>query len=257
VNRLTPFTRKRAALRAELQAALEQAVQEELQWLWRRVRVKIRTASAQLHKVSFYENHAVWERFEQRLHERLIDLVADGTISLLALEEALAKQSLPGVPFEFDYQTVLNQIEPELAKRIRHVRVTTQRKVASRINQFFATPGETTEAVVRDLSPEFGRPRAANIAQNEITSANSKMQQHVAGVLGVGTWWWQTRRDSLVCTNKLRGPDGALYAGCRELHGKVFNIGQAMPPDGSHIGCRCDAVLILVPPAKGAGGFVR
>ena len=257
MNRLTPFTRQRSALRSELQAKIDQAALEELQWLWRRVRVKIRTASAQLHKVSFYENHEVWERFEQRLHSRMIDLVADGTISLLALEEAMAKQSLPGVPFEFNYQTVLNAIEPELARRIRRVRVNTQRQVAARINQFFATPGETVESVVRDLAHEFGRSRAANIAQNEITSANSKIQQHVASALGVTTWWWQTKRDSLVCRQKLRGPDGALYNGCRELHGKIFRIDQPMPPDGSHISCRCDGVLILVPPAKGAGGFVR
>jgi hypothetical protein len=252
MKRLTDAARQRSRLQAELQARIEQATHEELQWLWRRVRVKLRTASSQLRKVSFYENHAVWERFEERLHKRLIDLVADGIVPLFTLEEAIARMQPLSDPFEFNYQAVLNQIEADLALQIRRVRVSTQRKVAARINQWFATPGETMEAAVRDLSPHFGRPRADLIAQTEITRAASLIQEHVAGVLGINQWWWQTKRDSLVCTKRLQGPDGAWYNGCRALHGRVFNVGQKMPP--GHPDCRCSSVLMR--PSEVARGVV-
>jgi hypothetical protein len=258
MKRLTDATRQRARLQAELQARLEQATHEELQWLWRRVRVKLRTTSTQIRKVSYYENQAIWERFEERLHKRLIDLVADGIVPLFALEESLARMQPLAEPFEFSYQSVLNSIEGELAKQIRRVRISTQRQVAARINQWFATPGETMEAIVRDLSPQFGRPRAALIAQTEVTRANSLMQEHVAAVLGIEQWWWQTKRDATVCIKRLRGPDGAFYKGCRELHGKVFKVGMPMPPEGSHVGCRCSGVLMRAKrKAVDLGGAMR
>jgi uncharacterized protein with gpF-like domain len=99
--------------------------------------------------------------------------------------------------------------------------------------------------IVAELQPKFGLSRARMIATTEITRLNSGVQTRIAESLGITEWWWQTRRDQSVCFRPLIGPDGRKWNGCKALHGQVFKIGQHMPPDGSHPGCRCDGVLII------------
>lgn len=145
----------------------------------------------------------------------------------------------------FDSELFSQGIESELGERIVMVEQSLKRTVGRKIVAWYNSPNTTMESVVNQLQEKFGVNRAKLISQNEITYLHSRVQEETAVKIGVETWWWSTRRDQIVCKKPLTGPDGYTYQGCRELHGKIFTIGQPMPPGGSHIGCRCTAILIV------------
>jgi hypothetical protein len=64
--------------------------------------------------------------------------------------------------------------------------------------------------------------------------------------VGLDEWWVNTKRDQLVCTRQIEGPDGQIYQGCRALHGKRLKRGQKMPP--FHCNCRCSSVIAVIKP---------
>lgn len=243
MNRLTVFNRQKAKIHAQITRDMEYEMHLELQALWRGIRRKLtRLNRLKIKKSVFYQTD-MYGQFQERMYDRLISVLESGLMSLFELETAIwAMRTIE--PFTFSYESVLETLRPEIAHLITRTTNYTKRKVAKRVVQWFNTPGEPIKDIVRDLQPTFGLERAHLIAQTEITDLNSRVQQHVASQLGIQTWWWQTKRDHLVCVKPIIGPDGNTYKGCRELHGKRFSITLPMPPKGSHPGCRCDGVLI-------------
>jgi uncharacterized protein with gpF-like domain len=225
----------------------------ELQRLWRHLRAKImrieaiRPQAPALQK-QYTITQGLWDMFRQHLHDRLLTELMAGTITLDALH-AQHLERLLGESAHIDTGELARAMESELATRITHTTNLLQRKVANRIVGWYNSPGSTVRDLMDELSPEFGVVRASAIGQTEVTRLNSKVQEAVANKLGIGEWIWDTRNDQDVCTRRMKGPDGAMYKGCHELHGKVFKIGMPMPPDGSHVACRCAPRLRLKPRA--------
>ena len=263
-KRQTVHNRQQEKRKEVLQAALEAAVYQELVWLRRNVIGKLHRLRLQkavpgdLAKAEweednllkeYAEHHGIWPLFQKRLHDSMMDAITLHGIAILQAE--IDMQLARGVtPFEYNYDAWLESYSDSLALMVTKVTETTQKYIGERITRWFQTPGETVQTVVDDLKTLFEPYRAQAIAQTEITSLNSRMQTGLAETLGIENWAWATRRDSLVCQRRLVGPDGNIYNGCRELHGKVFTLKDRMPPDGSHISCRCNSRLLRKPLAK-------
>lgn len=243
--RLTHQARLKREVQDRIARDMEVATHLEFQRLWRGVRAKIREIN-RLKKHVVYGT-SLWELFQKRLHDRLEKIALDGFESLYLLEQEYQTE----IGFEYNYELELERYKYELGKRITQVAQSTQKKVGERIKQWYSTPGESMAVIIADLSKEFELPRAQLIAQTEITRMNSKMQEGVAEYLGIQEWWWQTRRDHLVCTKPFVGPDGATYNGCRGLHGRVFSIEMTKPPDASHPGCVLPGQVVAVPALSG------
>lgn len=244
----TQDNRRRKALQNSIALEMERAALGELQVLWKELRRKL----VRLHRLKKYQMYTpdTYAVFEKRLHDRLMDILQDGMITILDLEYALME--IETGTFEYLPDVIMRAIEPNLATMITRTSESVKRSVAMRVTQWYKTPGQNLQSIIDDLKPRFGLSRAHLIAQTEITDMNSQIQINVARTLEIKQWWWQTRRDQIVCDKPIHSPDGNVYAGCHELHGKVFDVDGAMPmpPHGSHLNCRCDAVLIREKVAK-------
>jgi len=185
----------------------------------------------------------MWQIFLDRMMSRLIEALLSGYITL----QGLIAMRVTGEPLELDTDLIAQSLQSQLATRITHTTKTLKREVGRKIVSWYNSPGMTNQDIIKQLQPTFGAARASLISRTEITRLDALVQEDTARQLGITQWWWMTKRDQLVCKRPINGPDGKRYNGCRDLHGKVFNIGDKMPPDGSHIGCRCKAILISKP----------
>ena len=259
--RQTEYRRRNTALTEEIFEELQKVSQDELNWLFRQIRYKVRRLDGQRMKVttgsprlqkSYVVSGNLWDFFVQRMRRAVTKAIVKGAIKLAALQR---NHFLSFKPVEFDPEEFAKFIEPEIGERIVGVTKTIKRQVGAKVVGWYNSPGTTMQSLVDQLKPTFGEKRARLIAQTEVTRLNSEVKRLTAEQIGATEWWWSTRRDNLVCVKPLKGPDGKVYKGCRELHGKTFDIGYLMPPDGSHPGCRCDPVL--VPPRRTATAQTR
>ena len=259
--RRTDHLRRIRRVRSKIEAQIASAVYVELARMWRVVYPRLRRLDAVRPKViAKWEEGAhplrsvyalakqyqigmdLWALFRQRLQNRLLRMLWDGAITLAALE-ADHLTGILGEPIQLVPEEIADSLEGGIAALIKNVEEAIRRESGHLIVQWYNMPGRTLGDLVGDLTgmpgSPFGPARAKNIAVTEVTRLNAAVQDHIAGELGIQEWDWLTMRDQSVCVRPLIGPDGGKYLGCRQLHGKVFRIGQRMPPEGSHIGCRC------------------
>jgi hypothetical protein len=242
------------AINDQIAADIESAAQAELNWLFRQVQLKIRRINQYRPKVSvqrpklskaYFVSNDLWGAFKERMHEALTREILAGAIKIFDINK-LFLGAEKGITFNSN--EFAEAIRQELGQRITLTETAIKRQVGRKIVSWYNSPGTTMQSVVDQLKGNFGVERAHRIAQNEITYLNSRVQENIAKQVGITEWWWNSKRDQLVCQKPLKGPDGNIYKGCRELHGKKFKIGQPMPPDGSHIACRCNGVLVVPKP---------
>lgn len=189
-------------------------------------------------------SQGLYDTFKKRLHDRLMAEIKAGALVLAAINlDMLIKQM--GEPIEIDTDKIAASYESMLGERITKTEESIKRMVGNKVVNWYSRDGSTLGELVDELSGTFDRKRAQLIAVTEVTRLNSNVQEHTARQIGVTEWWWATRQNESVCTRPMSGPDGRKYNGCRGLHGKVFKIGDPMPPDGSHPGCFCSPILVM------------
>lgn len=226
-------------------------VYEELQRLFRSYKHKVRRIDQfrpkanvrgrpKLRKADYTTGTDLWDVFADRMQERLLNALTVGAISIHSIMAA----RWPDKVLEIDSEAIARQLQSGIGTMVTRVSKTIKRQVGRQIVGWYNTPGASMQTIVKQLMPTFDLTRAELIARTEITRLDSLVTEQIAQKIEATEWWWMTLRDQLVCTRNLTGPDGKTYAGCRALHGKTFKVGQPMPPDGSHIGCRCKAILI-------------
>jgi hypothetical protein len=251
--RRTEHQRRVDIAEAELEAMIQVIALEELNRLFRGVQLKLRRINQ--YRPKAHPNHtrltkadvtgtSLWDLFRGRLRSRLMEALLGGSISLYSL----LTMRVADTPLTLDTDAIARELEYQVGERITQVTNTIKREVGRRIVAWYNSPGMPMQTIINQLRPAFGINRAELIASNEITELDSAVQFQIAAKLGIQKYWWGSKRDSLVCVKPITGPDGKIYNGCRELHGKVFDINMPMPPKGSHIKCRCKAHLILPKP---------
>jgi hypothetical protein len=248
--RRTEHQRKVDAAEAELEAMIQVIALEELNRLFRGVQLKLRRINQ--YRPKAHPNHtrltkadvtgtSLWDLFKGRLLSRLMEALLGGSISLYSLLTMRVAEQ----PLELDTDAIARELEYQVGERITQVTNTIKREVGRRIVAWYNSPGVTMQTIINQLRPAFGINRAALIAATETTNLHSLVQTEIMTRLGYDEWWWETKRDNLVCVRPMKGPDGQTYNGCRALHGKRFKLGQPMPPDGSHVSCRCASHVVI------------
>lgn len=161
---------------------------------------------------------------------------------------SVAVEQLAGVGMGFDW-TLANTAAAEWASRYSYELVggiteTTRARLAAAVSEW-VNNGDPLPRLIREITPIFGRDRAALIAATEVTRAYSEgtyIGYRESGV--VEKVVWRTARDELVCPicgalhNQVVGLnarfDGALPPDVRE---RFPNVQFVRPP--AHPGCRC------------------
>jgi hypothetical protein len=250
---MTPQTvhlRKVARETARIEAELQSIALAELQRAWRDVRSRLKQLDEQRPKIQqrsrlrkdTYFHTDLWSLVESRLRDRLMDKIKAGAISLMALNSEYILSAI-GQGVELDTEAFANQYSDLLGQRITQATETLRRSTSRKIVSWYNSPGRTLADITGELSPDFGDVRAERIARTEISHLHTQVEDNVATQLGIKMWWWSSKQDQSVCTRKLIGPDGQVYKGCRELHGKRFSVDMPGPP--VHPNDRCRRINIL------------
>jgi hypothetical protein len=249
--RRTEHQRKVDAAEAELEAMIQVIALEELNRLFRGVQLKLRRINQ--YRPKAHPNHtrltkadvtgtSLWDLFRGRLRSRLLEALLGGSITLYDL----LSMRVADTPLTLDTDAIARELEYQVGERITQVTNTIKREVGRRIVAWYNSPGMPMQTIINQLRPAFGINRAALIATTEITDLHSRVQDRIMADVGLDEWWVNTKRDQLVCTRQIEGPDGQIYQGCRALHGKRFKRGQKMPP--FHCNCRCSSVIAVIKP---------
>jgi hypothetical protein len=203
---------------------------------------------ARLYKQSVISD-SLWQSFLTRLKSRLVPLLRAGAIDLVELDR-LYRERQPVAGMDSDViadslrstvedSAFLQEFEANLEVSVENMR----RTVSGAVLDWYHTPGATLADVTAQLEPIFGAYNAERIAVTEMTALNARVQRAEAEQIGATTWVFQSMRDEVVCVHYVVGPDGAGYDGCRALHGKAFDINDALMPAATHKACRCYPVF--------------
>jgi len=102
--------------------------------------------------------------------------------------------------------------------------------------------GRDFSSLLADLNKYFGSQRAQLIATQEVNNLNSQISLAFMTAHRTNQWAWDAMGEK-PCESELE-INGKYYMGCMELNGKIFRVGDPMPPFASHIGCQCLATPI-------------
>lgn len=256
--RLTHHNRRQRQERDALEEVLTPVVMAEYQRVLRTLVTHLRQVDQHrpqlskrltLRKADFL-SASLWASFRDRMRRRIMQKIKTGAITLSQIAAAFwASRGLPVTTI--DTQAIAREVESALALRIKDIEDGLRKEVAQKVVQWYNKPGTKLSDIIQDLTSEeegpFSRSRAERVARTEVTRVNSLVQREVGVQIGAEGWTFQTRNDQSVCHRDkrwMKGPDGNMYTGCRELHGKRFSMRDTFPPDSTHPNCRCSPSII-------------
>jgi len=177
---------------------------------------------------------------DQALRDELSRALQDGA----DLGVNVAVSQLEGIGYGFDW-TMANVQARDWALRhtdevLQQLANVSARGAGQAVGRWIDN-GEPLEALIRDLSPVFGRARAERIAVTETTRAFAEGNREAYQASGVvEKWEWQTGNDELVC------PVCQPLNKERRRIGEPFSHGGTEPP--AHINCRCGVAPVVERP---------
>ena len=135
-----------------------------------------------------------------------------------------------GIEVGYDSYEVVRSYKA--AQKVSRTTDKVREEVGKKITDWF-TSDAPIDDLIESLSGQFGESRARLIAINETTTIGSFMTLDIMRSAGLEKWSWETRKDDIVCPI------------CGDLDGQIFTSRDDMPPDASHIGCRCGAAPVI------------
>lgn len=170
------------------------------------------------------------------------DALRAALIESADLGVSMASDQLDVLKLAFDW-TLANHdardwAHAHAAEAITGINATTERRVKQAIAQWIEN-GEPLSALVRELTPTFGRKRAELIASTETTMSYAQANRIAYESSGVvSEMKWATANDELVCPI------------CGALNGQVVTLSEGFtafahrtPP--AHVRCRCIVLPII------------
>lgn len=252
--------------RTHSEQLIQQSVQHQLRWMQIRLTVHFRRLARGKRKKLNARNmrqlrkqegfipslDQLWAEFRRRLDLSLHEQFRQSAQSMIQVEEdffgdneTIEELDLEGFRLSLNSDEVVRLFEGNISQLVTNLTTETRSWVGNQVANWYLTPGSNLTQLMAQLDQKFNEVRSKLIGVNEITALNSLIVQQVMRQLGILKWFWQTAQDEIVCTRLLTGPDGSDYNGCAELQGQTFTIDMPMPPDASHIGCRCSAIYDL------------
>lgn len=178
-----------------------------------------------------------WEEERRRLLAIILPRLEAAAIA----GAALSREKFPRLVFDPDLH---NRQAAEWARQhtddlLSQLGTTSERLVGDALAEWVETSGATVgelKAKIRE-GLRVNAARADVIAVTETTRAYAEGEKAAYLADGIRRWRWQTNNDELVCKR-----------GCRELNGKIVEIGQPFTKDRKgkdvtepplHPNCRC------------------
>lgn len=122
-------------------------------------------------------------------------------------------------------------------ERIDAVALVTMVAVERIIAEWYSAE-EAFPKLITDLKRYFGDTRVDTLSRTLVGDLHAQMIIQQMQSYGLTEWYWDHKGEDVPCTNPITML-GKTYAGCKELNGKVFRLGDPMPPDAAHPNCHC------------------
>jgi hypothetical protein len=105
------------------------------------------------------------------------------------------------------------------------------------ISDWYVTDDSFSD-LMASLKRYFNETRVHTLSNTAVGNLHAQMIIQQMTSYGLTNWYWDHKGEDIPCSNPIT-VKGYTYAGCRELNGKVFQIGDPMPPDAAHPNCHC------------------
>src|SRR5574343_468587 len=151
--RLTDAQRRAYAVRERVEAEMQQAVADELKWLYRRLQMKVRRinqfrprvqSTAPPLRKSYGVSGDLWEEFRLRMHSSIMRAIVFGAIDIFNINQNLYSAV---APIEFNSDDFARMIEPEIGERIVNIESTLKREVGRKVVGWYNSPGTTMQSL--------------------------------------------------------------------------------------------------------------
>ena len=137
----------------------------------------------------------------------------------------------------FDAEALILAYQLRTGERIDAAALVTMVAVERIIAEWYSSE-EAFPKLIEDLKRYFGDTRVDTLSRTLVGDLHAQMIIQQMQSYGLTEWYWDHKGEDVPCTNPITML-GKTYAGCKELNGKVFRLGDPMPPDAAHPNCHC------------------
>lgn len=174
------------------------------------------------------KNDGEWQRWIDEFSAAFQKALQD-VVNLFTGVEGEYFTSHGGKPLTLDPQKVVLDYQDRIGRQITRIAEETLTQTQSKIADWYNTD-EGLPDLIDDLGSLYGEDRAELIARTEAGFIRSQVALESMNFYGIGRWIWDSAMEARTCEF------------CASMHGKVFDISDAMPPDASHPDCLCGVV---------------
>lgn len=229
VQRRRLIDRQRTKAEGAIVSAISPILERRFKWLKRdlrkqNLRKRLQKTSGMLAK----QGDEDWDAWISAFGDSLASAISAGVDGIAGVESEFFTSRGLGEPTGFSSDAVVDEYQERIGRKITNIGEDTLSKTQDIIAEWYKTD-KTLPELIESLSESglYGVDRAKLIAETEMGFVASQVSLDMMDEYGIDQWFWDAILDAATCPF------------CGEQHGKLFNVGDAMPPDASHPGCRC------------------
>jgi len=181
-------------------------------------------------------NEEEWENWKEELTVAIL-LGLFLAVNTLGTIENKIMTSRGRDELTFDAEALILAYQLRTGNRIDAAALVTMAAVERIIANWFVSEDDFS-SLITSLKRYFNDSRVDTITRTMIGDLHAQMIIQQMSSYGLTTWYWDHKGEDIPCTNPITMV-GKTYAGCKELNGKVFRLGDPMPPNASHPSCHC------------------
>lgn len=186
-------------------------------------------------------NKEAWKEWERVLIAILLLSLINNADDLSEVETSVwTSRGYPQVTF--DGRQLVDDYQLRTGNSLNNIGSTTLKVVQEIIANWYEKDLPFSD-LMNSLEYWFSESRANAIADTEVGNLMSEVTFSMMNAYGWSNWVWDHRGEDEPCRNPI-GIRGKSYQGCWELNGKVFRLGEPMPPAAAHPRCHCIATPI-------------
>lgn len=197
-----------------------------------------------IHKVGVFfkqedaptSNEEEWEKWKEELTVAIL-LGLFLAVNTLGTIENKIMTSRGRDELTFDAEALILAYQLRTGNRIDAAALVTMAAVERIIANWFVSEDDFS-SLITSLKRYFNDSRVDTITRTMIGDLHAQMIIQQMSSYGLTTWYWDHKGEDIPCTNPITMV-GKTYAGCKELNGKVFRLGDPMPPNASRPSCHC------------------
>lgn len=145
----------------------------------------------------------------------------------------------------FDAEALILAYQLRTGERIDMASLVTMAAVERIISEWFVSENDFSN-LIGSLKRYFNDTRIDTLSRTLVGDLHAQMIIQQMNSYGLTTWYWDHKGEDIPCISPITML-GKTYHGCKGLNGKVFRLGDPMPPNAAHPNCVLPGQIVSVP----------